>query len=97
MSIQQQLVENIALLQEIHSITHLIDNLEYSCVPTQRKRWTKSEDELLSQAVMVFGPRHLDKLTRVVMSKSREQVYFRVRYLGQHPDVYSARKITQFK
>ncbi|CAL5986038.1 SANT/Myb_domain [Hexamita inflata] len=91
--ITKQLVENIALLQEVHQLNHQIEEIQFSCMPTQRKRWTKTEDQLLYQAVMVFGPQNLEHLSNVVLSKTPTQIYFRVRYIINNPAVYQARKI----
>ncbi|CAL6055884.1 SANT/Myb_domain [Hexamita inflata] len=95
--INNQLIENIALLQEIHSLNHLIETIQFSSMPKQRKHWTKGEDELLTQAVNVFGTEDVDKLAQVMVSKTREQIYFRVRYVLNNPVVYRERNIVGFQ
>ncbi|CAL6095758.1 SANT/Myb_domain [Hexamita inflata] len=97
MNITSQLIENIALLQEIHTLNHKIEQIQYKCMNRQRKHWTKNEDELLLHAVNVFGPINVDKLELVLVNKTKEQIYFRVRYLVRNPRILRERNIVGFQ
>ncbi|CAL6014788.1 SANT/Myb_domain [Hexamita inflata] len=79
--IRSKLVENIALTQEIHALNHTILDIQFNYVEKSRKHWTNSEDSLLNQAVAVFGVNDLSRLQKILISKTKSQIYFRIRYI----------------
>ncbi|CAL6055878.1 SANT/Myb_domain [Hexamita inflata] len=95
--IQQQLILNISLTQAIHAINHQIVELQFQAAKIQRKHWTQFEDRLLSTAVSVFGTEDLEKLRQVVLSKTKKQIYFRLRYMLENPLCFQNKGYTFLK
>ncbi|CAL6085096.1 SANT/Myb_domain [Hexamita inflata] len=88
MQIQEQLLENIQLIQAVHAVYHEILDVQHK--DAMRRRWTKSEDDLLCLAIHIFGSDDLTKLSSVVLSKSEKQIYFRLRYINANENVLSS-------
>ncbi|CAL6096983.1 SLIDE_domain [Hexamita inflata] len=84
-SIISQIIDNIVITQAIHKINHDILNLQFKSLQNVRKQWTKEEDALLIQATMLFGVHNLDRLQLIVISKTKKQIYFRIRYIIENP------------
>ncbi|CAL6057876.1 Homeobox-like_domain superfamily [Hexamita inflata] len=95
MKIKNKLVENIALTQEIHALNHMVLNVQFSCAEQTRKHWTRSEDMLLNQATLLFGINNLNRLQKILISKNRKQIYFRIRYINENPNMFQNQTLYQ--
>ncbi|CAL6101553.1 Hypothetical_protein [Hexamita inflata] len=83
-SIKRQLIQNICMVQEIHSVIHQILDHELKEIDVSRKRWTQAEDQLLKLGMELYTD--VDTLAKIVVSKTKAQIYFRVRYLRERQE-----------
>ncbi|CAL6020155.1 SANT/Myb_domain [Hexamita inflata] len=78
----ETLQENIQLTQAIHYLNHAIEEIQFESCKSIRQRWTISEISLFDIAVQLFGDNNIEKLAQVIVSKSKSQIYFRIKYLN---------------
>ncbi|CAL6024218.1 Homeobox-like_domain superfamily [Hexamita inflata] len=93
MNIRQILIDNISLIQAIHQHGHEILNIQFNCIKKYRFHWTRSDDQLLNQAIQLFGT-NLDKLHKIIISKTKQQIYSRIRYISENPHLFAGRNLS---
>ncbi|CAL5995403.1 Hypothetical_protein [Hexamita inflata] len=96
--IRSRLIDNIALTQEVHMINHQILEIQFKSMEKSRKHWTISEDSLLYLASSIFGVTDLNRLQKILISKTKQQIYFRIRYISENPHMFQIKcKLVQQK
>ncbi|CAL6063682.1 SANT/Myb_domain [Hexamita inflata] len=75
------MLQNFAILQQIHKYVHQINIIQTKCTRVHRDRWSQEEDAILFDAVNIFGNRDCGVIAALIVSKSASQVYQRLRYL----------------
>ncbi|CAL6117157.1 Homeobox-like_domain superfamily [Hexamita inflata] len=79
MQINDLLKENYLILHQIHQYAHQIHKCKHKSRPLNQK-WSDEEGQLMDYALTIFGVNY-KALSNVVTSKSKDQVYQRIRYL----------------
>ncbi|CAL6024224.1 SANT/Myb_domain [Hexamita inflata] len=95
MKVRNILKDNICLIQVIHELNHQIVDLQFNCVQKYRQHWTCSEDQLLNQAIQLFGIHDLEKLRKILVSKTKKQIYYRIRYIAENPRMFEDQKLSE--
>ncbi|CAL6063754.1 SANT/Myb_domain [Hexamita inflata] len=95
MKVRNVLKDNICLIQAIHELNHQIVDLQFNCVQKYRQHWTCTEDQLLNQAIQLFGSHDLEKLRKILISKTKQQIYSRIRYIAENPHLFVNKNLSE--
>ncbi|CAL6033492.1 SANT/Myb_domain [Hexamita inflata] len=95
MNARNILIENICLIQAIHELNHQIVDLQFNCIQKYRHHWTNSEDQLLDRAISLFGTQDLEKLRKILISKTKQQIYSRIRYIAENPHMFVNQNLSE--
>ncbi|CAL6024274.1 SANT/Myb_domain [Hexamita inflata] len=77
------------------SLTTRLD-LQFNCFQKYRQHWTCTEDQLLNQcAIQLFGTHDLEKLRKILVSKTKKQIYYRIRYIVENPQMFEDQKLSE--
>ncbi|CAL6033452.1 SANT/Myb_domain [Hexamita inflata] len=95
MNARKILIENISLVQAIHELNHKILDIQFDCVQKYRYHWTCSEDQLLDRAISLFGTHDLEKLRKILISKTKQQIYSRIRYIAENPHLFVNQNLSE--
>ncbi|CAL6084004.1 Homeobox-like_domain superfamily [Hexamita inflata] len=85
MKIAETLQANYVLLHQIHLFLHVNCKQSYKRQKNQYRqnqndRWSQEEDNIMNTAIQIYRE-NVKAISQVVASKSRSQVYQRLRYL----------------
>ncbi|CAL6033486.1 SANT/Myb_domain [Hexamita inflata] len=95
MKVRNALKDNICLIHAIHELNHQIVDLQFNCIQKYRQHWTCTEDQLLNQAIQLFGSHNLEKLRKILVSKTKKQIYQRIRYIIENPQIFEEQKLSE--
>ncbi|CAL6063798.1 SANT/Myb_domain [Hexamita inflata] len=97
MKFRNALKDNICLIQAIHELNHQIVDMQFNCIQKYRQHWTCIEDQLLNQAIQLFGSHDLEKLRKILVSKTKKQIYQRIRYITENPQFFGRKTLLRRK